>query len=216
MERIELAATERERDMTPRQMRRKGRIPAVMYGRGEEGLVLEIEEIDFKKALNRGGQNAIFEVSVADEETKDNHVTMIKEIQRDPVSGEVLHVDLYRISMDETIITTVPINTEGEPVGVKEGGLLQYQIREVEVECLPAAIPDSFEIDISELDVGDNLAISDLPDIEGVEVLDDQEEIILSIVAPTMEEEEEEEEEELDMEPELVGEEEDEEEEEEF
>jgi large subunit ribosomal protein L25 len=207
MQRIELPARSRCTSESPRKLRREGMVPAVMYGHGEGSIVLCFEEREFKKALSSGGANAIFEIVLDENGSKQSHVAMLKEFQRNPMTGDFIHVDFYRIRMDETITTRVPIHAIGEPVGVKEGGLLQYQIREVEVECLPGVIPENFTIDISELAIGDNMAISDLPAFEGVKVLDDPNETILSIVAPrAVEEVEEEEEAEEGAEPELVGE----------
>ncbi len=211
MQRIELPAKARHSGASPRKLRQEGMVPGVMYGHGADSLVISVEEKDFRKALASGGANAIFEIVLTDNNEQTSHVAMVKEIQRNPMSGDFVHVDFYRIRMDETITTRVPIHAVGEPVGVKEGGLLQYQIRDVEVECLPSVIPENFTIDISGLNVGDALYVSDLPVIEGVEVLDDSTETILSVVAPRMAEEEEEEEAEEMTEPELVGEEEDEE-----
>lgn len=209
MQRIELSARSRCTSESPKKLRREGLVPAVMYGHGEESIVICFAEKDFRKALHTGGANAIFEISIDDNGTQKSHVAMLKEFQRNPMNGRFVHVDLYRIRMDETITTRVPIHAVGEPVGVKEGGLLQYQIREVEVECLPGVIPENFTIDISELTIGANMAISDLPSFEGVKVLDDPSEIILSVVAPrAAEEPTEEEEADETAEPGLVGEEE--------
>ncbi len=135
---------------------------------------------------------------------------MIKDYQKHVIKNELLHVDFHHISMDETITVTIPIETVGKAYGVQEGGVLQQLMREVEIECLPTDIPDKFELDITELDVGDSLQVSDLEvgdEIDLVSALDD---VIVTVVTPSEEITEEVEEELLDvegLEPEVIGEE---------
>jgi large subunit ribosomal protein L25 len=106
---------------------------------------------------------------------------MIKDIQIDPINRKMMHVDFIRVVMDEVVRVSVPVVISGSPIGVREGGLLDFQVRELHVECLPNAIPDKVEIDISELGIHHYFRISDLPLPEGVKVLDDPNRVVVGV-----------------------------------
>jgi len=106
---------------------------------------------------------------------------MIKEIQIDPISRKMTHIDFIRIVMDEVVRTTVPVHVIGSPIGVKEGGLLDFQVRDLHVECLPNAIPDKVEVDISNLGMHQYFRISDLKAPEGVKILDDPDRVVVGV-----------------------------------
>jgi large subunit ribosomal protein L25 len=106
---------------------------------------------------------------------------MIKDITIDPISRKMMHIDFVRVLMDETVKVTVPVHLNGQAIGVKEGGLLDFQVREVHVECLPNAIPDSIEVDATALGVHDYLRVKDLKMPEGVKILDDPERVVVGI-----------------------------------
>ncbi len=114
---------------------------------------------------------------------------LVKDYQTDPVKNELLHVDFIEISLKQKITTIVPIVMTNEPVGVKNGGILHQQLRDVEIECLPTQIPDGIEVDVSSIDIGHSLHVSDLVVTEGVKILSDPGEAILSVSAPVKEEE---------------------------
>ncbi|MFW5686881.1 MAG: 50S ribosomal protein L25, partial [Halanaerobium sp.] len=136
----------------------------------------------------------------------------IKDYQKDVIKQNLLHVDFQFISMDEKITVSVPMHLEGEAAGVRDGGVLQQLLREIEIDALPAEIPEEITIDISELEVGESLSVADLELPEGIDLVTDSDEVIVTVVTPTelIEEEVEEEEEEF-LEPEVIGEEEEEE-----
>ncbi len=192
-----------------RRFRREGKIPAVLYGKGEGGVPLVLDKkavIDILKS--ESGENALFKTAY-DSESKD---TMIKEIQQDPVTEEILHIDLIQIAMDRTIKVSVPLVLAGEPVGVKaEGGFVDQVTREVEVECLPGDIPDQIEVDISGLHLNQGVKIEDVQPPEGSRIVTDPQTVVALVEAPTKEEvvEEEREEEEVEVmaegeEPEVI------------
>lgn len=191
-----------------RRVRSKGQIPAILYGKGIENVPLTLEKKDIFTILkSETGENTIFKV-VYDAEKID---TMIKDFQLDPVTDEILHVDLIHIAMDKEIRVTVSFDLVGEAVGVKaEGGFVDFITREVEIECLPGNIPESIEIDISNLHLNHTIKIGDVVPPEGVKIIDDPASVIVLIGAPTREEEvvvEEAEEEEIiskEEEPELI------------
>ncbi len=143
-----------------RRLRATGLIPAVLYGAGKEPRAISVDPKIMGRILHSAsGHNTIFDVNVADEKAK----AMIVDWQVDPIKGHLLHVDLKRIAMDKALRVTVPIETFGEAPGVKaEGGILDVVMREVEIECLPADIPSSIKVDISNLTFGVNIRVADL------------------------------------------------------
>jgi len=185
-----------------RRLRKQGKIPAILYGSQMPTVPLSLEKKDvFRILRSETGENTLFKVSF-DSETRN---AMIKEIQQDPVTEEILHADLVQIAMDKTIRVSVPIILGGEPVGVKaEGGFVDFITREVEVECMPRNIPDNIEVDISSLHVNQSLKIEDIVPSEGVKIVTDINTVVALVSAPSVEEVEVEEKEE----EEIIGEEE--------
>jgi len=170
-----------------RRIRREGNLPAILYGSEAENIPLVLDKKDIFGILkSESGENTIFQV-VVDKETPE---VMIKDYQQDVTTDELLHVDLIRISMDKEIRVTVPIVLTGDAVGVKtEGGFVEFITRDVEVECLPSAIPESITVDISELHLNQSIKIEELPPIEGVKVMSDPQYVIVAVEAPSVEEE---------------------------
>lgn len=166
-------------------------IPAVLYGYGVEPTNLAVDRHTFEYLMQHEAvTSTVIRVAV---EGGDGFVNaIVKDIQEHPVDGHVLHVDLMAIDMSKRISTSVPLHLVGESVGVKEGGILTQTLTEVEVEALPADLPDYIEADISELGVGDSLHVSELVAPEGVDILSDPESIVVSITTPKIEEVEEE------------------------
>jgi large subunit ribosomal protein L25 len=189
-----------------RQIRRNGLIPGVVYGRGNDPRPIKVDPQDIEKLLL---SNAIFDLTfVGEDGEEDEAVVIIKDYQKDVIKQNLLHVDFQFISMDEKITVSVPMHLEGEAAGVRDGGVLQQLLREIEIDALPAEIPEEITIDISELEVGESLSVVDLELPEGIELVTDKDEVIVTVVTPTelVEEDEEEEEEEF-LEPEVIGEE---------
>lgn len=189
-----------------RKLRRNGLIPGVVYGHNREPQALTVDPNDLKGKIN---SNAIIDLSIEGEE----ETVMIKDFQKDVIKESIIHVDFQQISMDETISITVPIKLVGDAPGVREGGVLQQLMRDVDIEVLPTNIPDEIELNIDELTLSDSLEVGDLDVPEDVNVLNSPDDVIVTIVAPSeeIEEEEEEELEEEFIEPEVIGEEEEEE-----
>lgn len=183
-----------------RRLRREGKIPAVLYGRNEPSTHLTLQKKDIFGILrSESGENTIFKASI-DTGSKD---AMIKEMQLDPVTDEILHIDLIQIAMDKAIRVSVPVFVTGESVGVKaEGGFVDLITREIEVECLPGVIPEHIEVDISELHLHQSVRIEEMTFPDGVEAVSDPQTLVVLIEAPTKEEEvvpEAEEEEEMEV-----------------
>lgn len=144
-----------------RRLRAKGRVPAVVYGARKDSVAVSVDPKQISKILrSASGHNTIFDLDLGPEKTK----AMIVDWHYEPIKGKLLHIDLKRIAMDEKIRVKVPIHLTGESIGVKQqGGILDQVLREVEIECLPADIPSSLDVDITELTFGQVLRVSDLP-----------------------------------------------------
>ncbi len=171
-----------------RELRRRGQIPAILYGEGETIPLTADPKILLRALGTEAGENVILNLTIVD--GKDfTRKAMVKEVQVDPVTGKPLHADFLAISMERPIEVEVPVEVAGVPEGVKEkGGILDQILREIRVRCLPVAIPDRIGLDVSSLDIGDVLHVSDLPIPEGVELLTDREQAVVMVAAPAVEE----------------------------
>lgn len=165
----------------------QGKIPAVLYGKGIDSMSVAVDSKEVAKILRDFGTSQVLDLMVDNEQYK----VMIKDMQQHPLSQQVMHMDFLKVDLNVLITTFVPIRLEGEPKGVKEGGTLQQQLREIEVECLPTDIPEVIEVDISHLEVGDSIHIGDLIKLKDVEFLTTPDTLIASLVAHTDEPEEE-------------------------
>jgi large subunit ribosomal protein L25 len=170
-----------------RRLRAQGFVPAVLYGESMATTPLVLAKKDVVQILRlETGENTIFKVAV----DADTYDAMIKELQIDPATDELIHVDLIRISMDKPVRVTVPVIHSGEPIGVKtEGGFVDFVTREIEVECLPRDIPESLGIDISELHVNQSFKAGGMTVPEGVKVLTDPNTVLVLVSMPHKEEE---------------------------
>lgn len=172
-----------------RAARRAGNVPAVLYGLGAGPAHLEVDARVFDVLLQgKQGEHAIVNLEVEDQPDL-SCPAMIKEVQHHPVHDEVIHADLLRIDLTKKIHTLVPIKIEGQSAGVIEGGVLDNQTREVEVSCLATEVPEFLACDISELEIGMSLHVSDLTIPEGVELLTDPGRSLVAVQAPRVIEE---------------------------
>jgi len=172
-------------------MRQSGKIPAVFYGPGKEPVLLSVNISDFDQVLknSRVGQ-LLLNLVIQDVETY-TRSAMVKELQTHPVSRDFLHIDFYEIAMDRKIRVKVPIVTTGKAKGVELGGVLQIIRREIEVLCLPFEVPESIEIDIEDLDIGDSIHVRDISQEGEIEFLEDENFTVVTLLSPKIEEEEE-------------------------
>lgn len=180
-----------------KKLRRKDFIPAVVY-KGKNAFNIKIFSKDFFKVIHtKAGENVVVNLQI-EGETKDkaksrsskksSHPAIIKEIQYHPVKGNILHVDFNEISLTEALSVKVPIAVNGEAQGIKEGGILEHVLWEVEVECLPTQIPENISIDVSPLKIGDSILVKDLQVPAEVKILSDPEATVISLAAPRVEE----------------------------
>jgi large subunit ribosomal protein L25 len=161
-----------------RKVRQEGLIPAVLYGHKEPTVSLAISHKEFA-AVMRSGQRMI-DLKVDAKQQK----ALIKDVQYDHMGDEVLHVDFARVSMTEKITLAVPVEMTGHAPGQAEGGVLDMVLKSLEVRCLPANIPESIKLNISELKIGDSIFVKNVPPIEGVEILTDPEAIVITVHEP--------------------------------
>jgi len=164
-----------------RRLRQEGLIPAVLYGAGLESLTISVDPKQMKRILaSETGHNTIFDLSAGGDSGK----AMIVDWQADPIKGALLHVDLKRIAMNEKLVVSVPVHLKGEAPGVKiQGGILEQMMREVEIECLPADIPSHIDGDVSQLNFGQTLRVSDLPHSDKIKFLTDENQAIAHVTA---------------------------------
>src|SRR4051794_26850679 len=155
-------------------------IPGVLYGR-EQPIAISIPERDLRHALTgAGGTHAVLDIVV---DTGKTHSSVLKEYQQDPVRGYITHVDLQEVRLDQPISATVGISLLGEPIGVREGGVLNQVTTTVNIEALPLEVPEHLELDISGLGVGDSIRLAEVKVPDGVTILDDLEETVIASVA---------------------------------
>lgn len=164
-----------------RRLRASGRIPAVVYGGHRDPVAIEVDRKAVSELVQKGehGVRSIFLLKMAG--TDQQRHAMIKDIQIDPISRKMTHIDFVRVIMDEVVRVNVPVHIVGTAIGVKEGGLLDFQVRELHVECLPNIIPDSIDVDVSNLGHHDYLRVSDVQVPEGVKVLDDPDRVVVGV-----------------------------------
>ncbi len=174
-----------------RAMRREGRVPAVLYGPKSEPSILSIDETELLTIIKKEGGIGRSLINLAIDGEKGSTVAMVKEMQTDPVDRNILHVDFYEVDMDRHIKVSVPVTTTGQSEGVELGGMLQLIRRELEVFCLPNAIPQEITIDISDLNIGDSVHVEDLAAQSGVEIPHEVNFTVLTILSPKAEVEEE-------------------------
>jgi large subunit ribosomal protein L25 len=168
-----------------RAMRRAGKIPAVLYGQGD-CLLLTVNPDHLVKILkSHAGSTALISLTVEGAKSKTNRTALLRDYQVDPVSGAILHADLFEISMSKPIRVKVPIKVIGViPAGVKEGGVLHHNMRDMHVECLPDALPDQIEVDASALTIGSGIHVKEIGVREGVRFLDEPDQMVVSVAAP--------------------------------
>jgi len=191
LEKIDLQATVRKSvgNGPARVLRRSGQIPAILYGRGTEPVLLSVNTKDLEKILKKGNFGQFILNLVIQNGKKVTKPAMIKELQAHPLSGNLIHIDFYEIDMNRQIRVMVPVVIKGHSVGVEEGGMLNIVRRELEVFCLPGDIPESFEIDITGLAIGDSIHLADVPMGENVEVDTDVNYTVVTVLSPKVEEE---------------------------
>ncbi|MFZ1154655.1 MAG: 50S ribosomal protein L25 [Solirubrobacteraceae bacterium] len=196
---LDVASRDPDGSRSARRLRRTGRIPGVLYGGDSDPISFSVDARELRVAL--AGTGAVVDLSI--DGSKPTPV-VLKEAQRNPVRGDTTHVDLLRVRLDKPIHAVVPLELSGveDTTGVKEGGILEQLTRELNIEALPTAIPESIVHELGEMQIGDTLALESIAMPEGVTMLDDPATTVASLSAPRLQTEEESE---IESETELVG-----------
>jgi large subunit ribosomal protein L25 len=183
MAEVTLEVTRRERSgkELAKKLRQNNRIPAVVYGGHKEPVAISVERKAVVDLIQKSehGVRSIFLLKMSG--TDQQRHAMIKDMQMDPISRRMTHIDFVRVVMDEVVRLTIPVHLTGNSIGVKEGGILDWQMRELHVECLPNAIPDTIEVDITNLGAHQQVRISDLKLSEGVKIEEDPHRVIVGV-----------------------------------
>ena len=190
MKKVELKVRERESfgSAESRRLRRSGWIPGVLYANGDSSTPLAVEEKSLKRALGSDGGSAILTLTF--EGKNKEHPAILKEYQANPLGRGVMHVDFMEVRMDQPVEAVVRLELEGNPVGLRDGGILDHTLRELHVRCLPGDIPESIHHGIEEMQIGDSLKVGDIAVPANVEILNEPESQVASIMAPTLVKEE--------------------------
>ena len=190
MEQIVIQAQRREEtgNGPARRLREQGLIPAVVYGQGFDNVSVAVPARAVIDALHHGGANVLVDLRVPELTHAGSVAAMIRQIQRDPVMHRPLHVDFQWVSLRDKITATVQVIVAGEAPGLLVGGVIDLALHEVEVECLPQAIPEHLVIDVSGMEIRDSRHVRDLQVPEGVQVPTPEDETVVSIVPPMAEE----------------------------
>src|ERR1043166_4093946 len=178
---LEVSRREKSGKEIAKKLRAAGKVPAVVYGGHKEPVAIEVDRKAVSELVQKGehGVRSIFLLKMAG--TDQQRHAMIKDIQIDPISRRMTHIDFVRVVMDEVVRVTVPVHITGTAIGVKEGGILDWQVRGLPVECLPNASPDKIDIDVTALGSHDYYRVSDLKLPEGVKVLEDPERVVVGV-----------------------------------
>ena len=170
-----------------RRLRVKGLIPGVLYGSKQQAISVAVSPKEIGTILrSASGENTLFDLELAGTRRK----VILKEFQLEPVKRQLLHADFYEVALDKTLQVKVHVELHGTPVGVKtQGGVLDFVTRELEVECLPTDIPEKLVVDVSELEIGRHIRVSDIKVSDKVKVLTEADIVVVHVVAPRAEEE---------------------------
>ena len=174
-----------------KKLRTQGRVPAVFYGKRTSATNLEIDSKELNLLIKHAsGENVVVDLELEQQGSKVKKLALLQEVQHDPMSGKILHVDLHEIAADEKIKAQVVVEAAGEPIGVKTyGGILENILRELQVECLPKDLPDKIAVDVSNLNIGQNIHVGEIALPEGVQVLNSKDLVVFAVAAPAVEEE---------------------------
>jgi len=171
-----------------RKLRAAGRIPAILYGQGKESVPLTLDPRALEKVLKTGGANALLDLTVEGRTDLGSPVALVKELQRHPIRGTILHADLYAVDLTKTVEVEVPIHLLGKAKGIDFGGILEHSLREVALECLPRSIPAAIEVDVSNMEIGDVIHVRDLVLPTGVSLVTDPDLGVVHVALPAAEE----------------------------
>jgi large subunit ribosomal protein L25 len=167
-----------------KRIRRSGRIPAVIYGHSGEALTVDLDALDFTNSVRSVSESTIVQVNVDGQ----IHNAFVKDTQRNITDGKILHVDFYEVQADTLVRARVPLHISGNPAGVREGGVFETSLHDIEVECFPKDLPERINVDVSELGVNQSIHVRDLPLGEGVRLLSGKDQVVALVKFARVEE----------------------------
>lgn len=180
---VEVLGREERGKNEARRLRAGGKIPGIVYGMAKDSFAVSVEPRNIEMILrSETGRNTIFNLSLGSGDKNQKRAVMLKDLQRDPVTERLVHVDFVRVDLEQKVTVDVPIRLIGEPDGVRnESGILEFITRSVQVECLPNDIPDALDLDVTELHVGENASVSDLTLGEELTLLIPEDTIVMTV-----------------------------------
>jgi large subunit ribosomal protein L25 len=168
-----------------RTLRRTGAIPAIFYGPETEPIPIQVAKSSLEKTLKKQtSENILYQLTIKGNDQETIKTVMLKELQKNPIDREILHLDFYEVSLFKEIDVTVGLKIVGKATGVEKGGILQEISRDLEIRCLPTNIPNHIEVDVSALDIGDSIHVEDIQLPEGVRILSDAHLTLVTVVPP--------------------------------
>jgi large subunit ribosomal protein L25 len=187
MEKVTIEAKVRQENESVKKIRKEGKIPAIVYGKETKTVPIEIKIKDIEKTV-KSLKEGLLLITLKLIDNAEEKTVVIQEIQRDPVSDNIIHADFRQISLKEKSVFKVPVVTVGIPEGVKVGGVLEHILREIPVKCLPDNLPSKIELDVSNLKIGQDIKVRDIKLQEGIEIIEDKDRVVLTVIAPHKEE----------------------------
>jgi len=173
-----------------RKSRRNGRIPAILYGRGETSVAIEVDAHQLERMLHHGlAEHGMLDLDLKEGKSKKRRTVLIREVQHHPVTGKILHADFYHVEKGQRIETSVSVVLVGQAEGVKKGGILEHLLRELEIECVAEKMPESVTLDVTHLELGHSLHVRDLALDKDIHVLTDPDRTVAAVVPPKLREE---------------------------
>lgn len=166
-----------------KELRNQGHVPGVLYGKKVNSTPVSVEAVAFLKTFRDVGQNGLFDLHL---ENGGKHHVMVQEVQIDPLNNQYMHVDFFEVDMNEERDANVPVHLEGDAPGAKEGGIVNHLLYEITVNCLPADIPEAITVDISNLNIGDSLSVSDIRANVPVTIVNEDDETVVTVTPPTV------------------------------
>jgi len=164
--------------------RKSGFVPGVLYGKEMESISIVVPTKEMERLIAKKGENVLFKISLQKDGGSQDYDVILKEVQKHPYKGTLVHLDFYQVSMSEKISTIVAVNLVGDSVGAAKGGLVQQKLREVNILCLPGDIPDAIEVDITKLKIGGSITVADINVSDKVEITEEPNTVIANIAAP--------------------------------
>ena len=185
---LEVSVRQKPGKSGAKEIRKERNIPAILYGKGTEPTMLAVNPAALKQALStEAGENTLLELTFNDGSKETKKLSLLRDIQYDFLTSKPIHFDFQALDINKRITVNVPVKIVGKAKGIKEGGILEEILRDIPVECLPKDIPNSFEIDVTDLDIGHSIHVSALKVSEDFNILKDDDETIVTILAPKLE-----------------------------